>query len=409
MSCCLPPRSIVTVTCWPGFSSARTALSASVDGVLLPSTATMTSPGWIPAAAAGPPGVTSTTPTPAGCPDEPTTVVTRTPRAARPESVTVPVATSWSAMRFTWVELIAKPMPGAAPPLWGSTAASVGMPTTCPWRSTRAPPLLPGLMAADVWMASGNVAPGESAETGSVTVRPVAEMIPFVTVAASPRGLPMASTISPTRALVESANVAGLSPWPPETRITARSLAGNEPTSVAGRGPGEPDVSTWNCLSDPVTCALVTTSPLSSYTTPEPRPVLLWISTTEGSTSGMTRSYSDPTWSVLAAPVAPVAPVGPAVVAEPLAKLEPDPVQPERARAASTAAPVSRWAGRRSGPACGERPTVFRVPMARSSGRTRRGALRVPPTYPGSGPRNQTERDGPGAGTGLSRGRGRRA
>jgi hypothetical protein len=39
---------------------------------------------------------------------------------------------------------IAKPMPSAAPPISGSSAASVGMPITAPVESTSAPPLLPG-------------------------------------------------------------------------------------------------------------------------------------------------------------------------------------------------------------------------------------------------------------------------
>jgi hypothetical protein len=38
-----------------------------------------------------------------------------------------------------------------------------GMPTTWPARFTRAPPLLPGLMAAEVWITSGKVAPGDPA------------------------------------------------------------------------------------------------------------------------------------------------------------------------------------------------------------------------------------------------------
>ena len=59
---------------------------------------------------------------------------------------------------------IAKPMPGAAPPpASGSVAASVGMPMTSPDRLTSAPPLLPGLIAAEVWMAPVIVAPGEPA------------------------------------------------------------------------------------------------------------------------------------------------------------------------------------------------------------------------------------------------------
>ena len=57
-------------------------------------------------------------------------------------------------------------MPAACAPLCGLTAASVGMPMTCPDRLTSAPPLLPGLMGALVWMTSGRVAPAESVVAG---------------------------------------------------------------------------------------------------------------------------------------------------------------------------------------------------------------------------------------------------
>src|SRR5579875_1877750 len=90
------------------------------------------------------------------------------------------------------VELeIAKPIPGAAPPICGSVAASVGIPTTCPCKLTSAPPLLPGLIGALVWITSGSTTP-----LGSETVRPSALMIPMVTELRSPSGLPSASTMS---------------------------------------------------------------------------------------------------------------------------------------------------------------------------------------------------------------------
>ena len=81
------------------------------------------------------------------------------------------------------------------------------MPTTSPLRSTSAPPLLPGLMAALVWMASGSTFP-----VGSLTCRFRALTMPSVTLDCSPRGLPMAMTKSPTESWAESPNVAGVSP-----------------------------------------------------------------------------------------------------------------------------------------------------------------------------------------------------
>ena len=89
---------------------------------------------------------------------------------------------------------IASPIPGAgAPPLCalGFSAARVGTPTTSPARSTSAPPLFPGLIAALVWTTSGRVAPGPPpAPEGSVTLRPPAETMPFVTLPVRPSGLP---------------------------------------------------------------------------------------------------------------------------------------------------------------------------------------------------------------------------
>ena len=84
---------------------------------------------------------------------------------------------------------MAKPMPWAWAPLSGLAAASVGMPITCPEALTSAPPLLPGLMGALVWIALGKVAAAEPGAAGSVTARPVAEMMPSV----KPRGGPVLS------------------------------------------------------------------------------------------------------------------------------------------------------------------------------------------------------------------------
>jgi hypothetical protein len=47
-------------------------------------------------------------------------------------------------------------MPFAATPLDGSTAASIGMPMSTPFKLTSAPPLLPGLEDALVWMRPDN-------------------------------------------------------------------------------------------------------------------------------------------------------------------------------------------------------------------------------------------------------------
>ena len=103
----------------------------------------------------------------------------------------------------------------------------VGTPITLADRSTSAPPLLPGLIAALVWMAWGRVAPGEPSPAGSVTARPTAETMPSVTLPVSPSGLPMASTMSPICNFEESPKRAGFSPVGGWSRwITARSSGG---------------------------------------------------------------------------------------------------------------------------------------------------------------------------------------
>lgn len=85
------------------------------------------------------------------------------------------------------------------------------IPITWLERSTSAPPLLPGLMAADVCTMLGIVPGAEPPSAGLETRRPIAETMPWLTLLDSPRGLPMASTICPTSTSL-SANTAGRSP-----------------------------------------------------------------------------------------------------------------------------------------------------------------------------------------------------
>ena len=95
---------------------------------------------------------------------------------------------------------MAKPMP-IEPPLREKIA--VLMPTRSPFMSTSAPPELPGLMAASVWMKKPrSVMP--------TWVRATAETMPLVTVWPTPKGLPMASTRSPTSMPSESASKASV-------------------------------------------------------------------------------------------------------------------------------------------------------------------------------------------------------
>src|SRR3954447_7686899 len=182
-------------------------------------------------------------------------------------------------MSLTTLLGIAKPMPGALPPpSWGSVAPRVGIPITLPWMSTRAPPELPGLIAALVWITDGNVTLPPSSGTASRK----ALTIPSVTLDCSPSGLPIAIARSPTFSIDESANFAGFSPAP-ETLMTARSSGGKAPTSFPWYClPLE--VVTVNDFAPVTTWLLVTMSPAASKTIPEPSPVLSSICTTDGET-----------------------------------------------------------------------------------------------------------------------------
>jgi hypothetical protein len=95
-----------------------------------------------------------------------------------------------------------------------------------PFVSTSAPPELPGLIAASVWMKLLNGVEGPSS-------RPTALMMPIVTVCPTLNGSPMASTMSPTLAWSERPKVIGVNPAA-FTRTTARSVSGSVPTILPG-------------------------------------------------------------------------------------------------------------------------------------------------------------------------------
>src|SRR6478672_1966357 len=190
------------------------------------------------------------------------------------------------ATRRTVLASMAKPIPGASlAPICGSSAASVGMPITRPDRSTSAPPGLPGLIAALVWMTDERVTPLPSG-----TLRRTAETMPSVTLERSPRGFPRASAMSPTSTCDESENVAGRG-RAPAMRITARSFAASRALAVAGWLSHEAGVTTRR-VALPTTCAFVTTSPRASKTTPEPRSCGVRICTTDGETARTTLTNS---------------------------------------------------------------------------------------------------------------------
>ena len=124
------------------------------------------------------------------------------------------------------------------------------MPISSPLALTRAPPELPGLIAAEVWMAlvttvSLEVWPsGEGLASLVLTGRLSAETMPVVTVPERPSGLPTAMTGSPTLRAALSPRLIGVRSLGAEVSLmTARSVEGSVPTMVAleGAAVGEGD------------------------------------------------------------------------------------------------------------------------------------------------------------------------
>src|SRR5579871_5456073 len=158
---------------------------------------------------------------------------------------------------FLVVALTGTAMPRPTP------ATAVLMPTTRACASASAPPELPGLSAASVWITSSITRPRAGSE------RPSALTTPAVTDPARPSGLPTATTSWPTTSLSASPRSAG-SGVGPVARSTARSDSGSAPTTRNGAEvPSENDA--VPPLDPPTTCALVSRNPSPVNTTAEPR------------------------------------------------------------------------------------------------------------------------------------------
>ena len=132
---------------------------------------------------------------------------------------------------------------------------------------------------------------------GAVTSRFSALTMPLVTVPASPRGAPSATTGWPT--LSASASPRGRVGSPePSTFSTARSVFGSRPTSLAGLVvPSFSSTSIWPPrAASEMTWSLVTTTPSALLMAPLPvpasLPLLAATLTTAGSTSRATRMAS---------------------------------------------------------------------------------------------------------------------
>src|SRR5712692_5742291 len=139
---------------------------------------------------------------------------------------------------------------------------AVLMPMSSPRALTSAPPELPGLIAASVWMKS-------SYSAIPTLARPTALTIPIVTVWLRPKGLPMASTYSPTWSLSESAQgMVGRSLA--STWMTAMSVFGSVPTTLA-LSSRLSESRTRISSAFETTWLFVMMYPLGSAITPDPR------------------------------------------------------------------------------------------------------------------------------------------
>ncbi len=143
------------------------------------------------------------------------------------------------------------------------------MPISSPFRFTKAPPELPGLRAASVWI------------NDSMPILPPLELwlmllafaltIPAVTVELNPKGLPTASTHSPILRSSLFPKVIGVS-FSASILIRARSVASSVPITLASYV--ELSFRSTSSLSAPsMTWLLVTIYPSADIMTPDPRPL----------------------------------------------------------------------------------------------------------------------------------------
>mmetsp|Transcript_45013 Transcript_45013/g.113957 ORF Transcript_45013/g.113957 Transcript_45013/m.113957 type:complete len:228 (+) Transcript_45013:182-865(+) len=139
--------------------------------------------------------------------------------------LTSPTSISCGTTRRTVSMGIAKPTPAEVPEL---VKMAVLTPMTAPEESRSGPPLLPGLMAASVWMPPPMTVPSWLRMS-----RPRPLMAPVVRVWSKPKGLPIARHSCPTRRLLEAPSCTGRSASGGAlTFTTARSRRRSAPTST---------------------------------------------------------------------------------------------------------------------------------------------------------------------------------
>ena len=192
--------------------------------------------------------------------------------------MTEPVAMISSAMVVARLTGMAKPSPmlppDDSPDELGTVAPAVGTPMSWPEQLTMAPPLLPGLMAASLWIAETSSA-AVLFSAGTWMVRSRALMIPEVTVPDNPSGAPITTFASPTWTEEDEPIAMTGSVRETSALSTARSVCGSRPVIVAGAlCPSE----NWTSTDPPLaatamTWLLVRMYPLDRMTSPDPVPL----------------------------------------------------------------------------------------------------------------------------------------
>ena len=202
--------------------------SDALSSTRWPLAATITSPTFSPALAAVESGCSRVTTAPRACSRPSASAIRSFTSWLSMPSVprrTAPPVSNCSMMLRARLIGIAEPRPMLPAWLPRGLKLAVLMPISSPRRLTSAPPELPGLIDASVWMKFWKPSPGR-------LLRPTAETMPEVTVWPTPNGLPTATTKSPTRSWSEFASDSAVS-FSAGIFISATSVSASEPRNSA--------------------------------------------------------------------------------------------------------------------------------------------------------------------------------
>ena len=164
-----------------------------------------------------------------------------------------------SAISLAVSEGTAKPTPMLPPD--PSVRIDVFIPITRPWRSASAPPELPGLIGASVWIMATTDSRPSSVRLSRT--RPLALTMPEVTVCCRPNGLPIATASCPTSTEISGANTATPNAKLVSILTTATSVSWSAPSTSPGTRTPDARV-TCTSVNCPTTWAFVRINPLAS-------------------------------------------------------------------------------------------------------------------------------------------------